>query len=554
MSTFPPAPSSSRLRQEWRLIVGLMPGLLLLMLNVTLLSLIGAELTNALDSDRYRIQWIAGGYALGFMAGCMTTRLLFPLVGLSWCYWGSLLLFVLAAGMCGTVDSVLAMTPLRFLQGYGMGMALNSAMLLLWQRFGGHIPAWMALYGTIIFAGALIGAPLGGLLVHWLSWRWVFLIHFPLGALALLLAWFGLPDDRPAVRGPLRLDWIHLAMTLGMLLCVTVVLDMGQFWGWLDSADLVAWLAGLVVLASGFVVWGIVMPTPLISLRPLARPQYAGALVVKILYSINIYTLIDLLSNYMIRLRDYQWWQGSIVLLSALALMLVAVCAGLHFGSPTNRKMRLLLGLTMMTATTWQLSFVDLYTSKTWIGLLVAVWGTGVGLAAVPVMMTLFEGLTREQAFYSAGIFNITRFLPAFVIGATMSVLLSRMTDAQIDRLRLRITHNQPAVSATLGHMKSEFTTRNQRTNGQDRQAQAALSAWVRANARAFAFQNILGYLAWLTAVGVILASLSPTAPRPEPAQEGTAAVGPVALSSAGFEQPGTTHRSAILSGGMPTA
>src|ERR1019366_3124362 len=60
-------PSSfAPLRQEWRLIMALAPGLLLLMLNVTLLSLVSAELTNALNSDRYRIQWIAGSYALGF--------------------------------------------------------------------------------------------------------------------------------------------------------------------------------------------------------------------------------------------------------------------------------------------------------------------------------------------------------------------------------------------------------------------------------------------------------------------------------------------------------
>jgi MFS family permease len=528
-------PSPTRLLvQEWRLIVALAPGLLLLMVNVTLLSLVGAELTNALNSDRYRIQWIAGGYALGFMTGCMTTRLLSSQVGLSWCFWGSLLLFVLSAGFCGTVDSVFAMTPLRFLQGYGMGMALTSAMLLLWQRFGEHIPLWMALYGTLIFAGALIGAPLGGLLVHWLSWRWVFLIHFPVGAAVLLLAWFGLPDDRPAVRRPLRLDWIHLAMTLGMLLCVTMVLDMGQFWGWLDSPDLVAWLAGLVVFGTGFVVWGIVMPTPLISLRPLARPQYAGALLVKIIYSINTYTLIDPLSNYMIRLRGYQWWQGSVVLLSALALMLAAVCAGLRFGTSANRKARLVIGLIVMTVATWQLSAIDLYTSKAWIGLLVAVWGAGVGLAAVPVMMPVFEGLTQEQAFSTAGIFNITRFLPAFIIGATLGILMSRTTDAQVDRLRLRITHNRPAVSATVAHMKNEFTTRSHQTNGQDKQTQAVLGAWVRANARSFAFQSILGYLAGLTAAGAVLAMLVPTVGRPNVARRGTADVAPGAAAVAG--------------------
>src|ERR1019366_4428382 len=111
----------------------------------------------------------------------------------------------------------------------------------------------------------------------------------------------------------------------------------------------------------------------------------------------------------------------------------------------------------------------------------------GVGLAAVPVMMPVFESLTQEQAFRTAGIFNITRFLPAFIIGATLTILLSRTTDAEVDRLRLRITHNRPAVSATVAHMKSEFTTRNHLANRQDKQTQALLGVWMRANARAFA-------------------------------------------------------------------
>ena len=292
------------------------------------------------------------------------------------------------------------------------------------------------------------------------------------------------------------------------------------------------WLAGLVVFAAGFVIWGIVMPTPLISLRPLARPQYAGALLVKIIYSINIYALIDPLSNYMIRLRGYQWLQGSVVLLSALVFMLAAVCAGLRLGNPANRKARLVIGLIVMTVATWQLSALDLYTSKAWIGLLVAVWGAGVGLAAVPVMMPLFEGLTQEQAFSTAGIFNITRFLPAFIIGATLSILLSRTADAEVDRLRLRVTHNRPALSATVAHMKSEFTTRNHRANGQDKQTQAVLGAWVRTNARASAFQSVLRYLAWMTAAGTVLALLVPTVGRPKAAR-GAADVAPGAPLSA---------------------
>lgn len=491
---------------HWSLVAGLLPGLLLLMLNTTLLAVATAEVANGLDSDRYRVQWVTGAYSVGFLVGCMLTQLVAGQVGLRRCFTGAVLLFGLVACLGGSSDTVMAMVPWRFVRGCTKGLALTSSMVLLWRRFPGHVSLWMSIYGTILFAGALLGAPLGGVLTSWFSWRALFLFQAPAGVLAALAAWRGLPDDRPAVRPRPWLDPVHFVLTPGWLTCLIVVVAMGQYWGWLDAPQLAAWLAGFVAFFLAFAAWGLLAPRPIFNLRPLLSPRYAVAFVLLSLYGISIYTLVGLLGGYLTDLRGYQWWQAGLVFLPALPCMLAAVLVGLWLGAPANRSWRLVGGLAVMALATWRLAAADLYMPREEIALLVACWGAGVGLATVPAMQGVFAGLTQEQAMQQAGIFNLNRFIPGFVVGTLMVTLLSRTTDAELDRLRLRITHNRPAVTQTLGQMRGDLARRTGLPAGPRRQAQAVLGKWARVNARAFALQTVLYYLAFLTGAGAVLA------------------------------------------------
>ena len=104
-----------------------------------------------------------------------------------------------------------------------------------------------------------------------------------------------------------------------MVLCGTVVLDMGQYWGWFTSPFFVPWFVAFALLASGFVFWGLRAPAPLIDLRPFGERNFGVGLTIKALFSANLSVLLSLLSAYMIGARGYQWWQGALVILPALA-------------------------------------------------------------------------------------------------------------------------------------------------------------------------------------------------------------------------------------------
>jgi MFS family permease len=178
-------------------------------------------------------------------------------------------------------------------------------------------------------------------------------------------------------------------------------------------------------------------------------------------------------------------------------------------GHRLGRKACLFLGLGVMVLGTLWLAAVDLYTPGHMLAAALALWGLGVGVATVPAMAGLFDGLTSDQVFQQTGIFNLNRFAPALVASILMGTLVARAADEHADRLRLALTHNRPAVGLMLRHAEEEVHRRTGLTNGAPAQARIALRRWVHLNARAFGVQTVLRYLALLTAAGLPLALLS---------------------------------------------
>ncbi|MBI2827586.1 MAG: MFS transporter [Planctomycetia bacterium] len=485
------------LASQRRVMVAVLPGVALAMLNATALDLPRADIIDALDSDRYRIEWIAGAYILGGAVGMALTQFVGQRLGLRRTYVAALLFFAAAAGGCALASEVVWMTPLRLAQGFGMGLAISAGMVLVWQAFPAHKELAMALYGMAVYVPSVAGATVGGLLTAWLSWRLIFLINLPLGVAVASAAWRLLPEDRPgAAAAPARLDWFGLALLAAMIVTMSVVLDLGQYWGWLVSPFFVPWFLGWLASTAAFVLWGVFAAAPLVNLRPLAIGNFGLGLAIKIAYSINLYLLVGLAAGYMIDLRGYQWWQGALVILPALVAMLAAIVGGTAIGNDANRKTRMLVGLAVMAAATWQFTSLDVYTAKAWQAAVFACWGIGAGLVCGPALLTTFEGLSAAQSLQGAGVFNIARSLPSFAAAGLLATLLTRHADENFDWLRLNIRDNRPVVAQSLRDAAAHARGRGSPHDAATRQSHALVTQWVHANSRAYALEDVFSVLA----------------------------------------------------------
>jgi EmrB/QacA subfamily drug resistance transporter len=138
----------------------------------------------------------------GWMADRFGTRRVFG---------SAVAVFMFSSILCGLAQNAPMLVAARILQGIGAAMMMPVGRLAIIRTFP-KSELLMAMNFVIIPAliGPLLGPTVGGLIVHWLSWRYIFFVNVPVGLVALLLAHRHMPDYRG--EGTRPLDIIGLVL------------------------------------------------------------------------------------------------------------------------------------------------------------------------------------------------------------------------------------------------------------------------------------------------------------------------------------------------------
>ena len=127
--------------------------------------------------------------------------------------------FTLGSVLCGLADSLPQLVGARVVQGIGGAMMVPVGRLVLLRSVQKHeLVAAMAWLTTPALIGPLVGPPLGGFLVTYADWRWIFDINVPIGVLGMVLVTLYVPDVREASPG--RFDGFGLVLCGLALACL----------------------------------------------------------------------------------------------------------------------------------------------------------------------------------------------------------------------------------------------------------------------------------------------------------------------------------------------
>lgn len=220
------------------------------------------------------LSWVLNAYAIVFAATLVPAGKLGDLYGRRRLFLAGLVLFLAGSGLAAIASSVAWLISARMIQGLGAAAMTPNSLGVVLPAFPfasrrAVISAWAAIGGI----GAAAGPVLGGLLAE-LSWRWIFLVNIPLGALALMLVPRLVPETRHGAEA--RLPDIGGSMLLmASIGSLTVGLSQAQEWHW--DGRVVAALAISAGLAALFVWRSIGHAAPVVELPMLAERGFALA-------------------------------------------------------------------------------------------------------------------------------------------------------------------------------------------------------------------------------------------------------------------------------------
>ena len=390
------ADDESKLSPEVRnALLALIVGGIAAILDSTMVTLAIHTLVVKLHSTDGTIQWVTTGYLLAMAVAI-------PLTGWAESRWGgkrvwmaALLLFVVASVLCAVSWSDASLIGFRALQGFSAGLIFPLMQTLAVRAAGGHASSnLIAMVSLPIALGPILGPVIGGVILNWLSWRWLFLVNVPVIAVGLLAAWRFLPadrSDRTAVRA--RLDMVGLVLLAPALAGILLGLSQLSDDGGIGHVGVLAPLLAGVALLAAFIVWASRLGErqPIVDLRLLRLRSLGSASAVLFTAGAAMYAGMFLLPLY------YQQLHSESVLDAGLLMIPQGVgelASRFVVGKLVDRlgaRAVTISSFLLTAAATIPFALAGAATSLLWLGAVLLVRGLGIGAVLIPPMSVAYQ-------------------------------------------------------------------------------------------------------------------------------------------------------------------
>jgi EmrB/QacA subfamily drug resistance transporter len=227
------------------------------------------------------VQWVVTAYMMSLAVSVAASGWIGDRFGAKRVFLLSIAAFTIASALCAVSVSLPELILMRVLQGAGAGIMAPVGMALVFRAYAPDRRVHVTRLITRVQAVAPATAPLiGGALVTWATWRWIFTINIPVGALSLLLGIFVLLDHKEPRSGHFDVTGAFLGIVgLGSLL---FAVGAGPTTGWSSPEVTGTGGVGLVMLAA-FAATELRRPDPLLDLRILSDRLFRWCTVANML-------------------------------------------------------------------------------------------------------------------------------------------------------------------------------------------------------------------------------------------------------------------------------
>jgi len=397
-------------RIEYKWIVGIVFvfGLFMDLLDMTIVNVAIPDLARELDATTTQVQWVVTGYLLSLAVFIPVSGWLGDRFGTKKIFMLALFLFTSASLLCGLAWSIESLIAFRVLQGVGGGMLTPVGTAMLFRAFPPHERAKGAAILMIPMVVAPASGPvLGGYLVEFHDWRWIFLINIPVGVLGFVFAGLFLKEETQPNPGRLDVPGLLLAST-GLAALMYALAEAGDR-GLDDPRVLAFGLVGASVLII-FTIVELRTSEPMIDMRLFKNRLFATANGVQLIafggLMGGLFLLPLMLQSPATRgLGAFD--SGLATFPQALGVvMMVQISSRLY---PRIGPRRLLgLGLVGVTATTFAFAFVDVGTDIWWIRGIMFARGSFFSFILICLQTATFATISptdmgRASAISSAG-------------------------------------------------------------------------------------------------------------------------------------------------------
>jgi EmrB/QacA subfamily drug resistance transporter len=421
-------------RSRWVALYVLCAGMLMIVLDITVVNVALPSIKNDLGFDQSSLAWVVNAYLITFGGLLLLAGRLGDLIGRRTIFLIGMAVFVSASVLCGASQSEAMLIGARLFQG--IGGAMTSAVILGMIVTMFPEPAEQAkavgVYAFVASAGGAVGLLLGGVITQVISWHWIFFLNVPIGLATALFARRLLENDEGIGFGEGADLLGAVLITASLMLGVYTIVEPAAKDGW-GATTTLGLGAGSLILGALFIFREATARTPLIPLRIFRSRNVTGANLVQILTVAGMFGMFFMGSLYL------QLVQGYDALQIGLAFLPITIIMGTltgRYSEPLIMRFgakRLLfpgLGLVAVGLALFTRAPVD---ANYWVDVfpVLVLMGTGIGICFPALMTIAMSGATRADAGLASGLVNTS----AQVGGALGLAVLATLSTSRSNAL-----------------------------------------------------------------------------------------------------------------------
>jgi len=447
----------------WLIAVSVMLATIMEVLDTSVANVALPHIAGNLSATTEEATWVLTSYLISNAIILPATSWIGKFVGRKRFLIICIALFTFASALCGAAPNLQTLIIARVLQGIGGGALQPIAQAVLLESFPpSRRGVAMAVYGMGIVVAPIIGPTFGGWITDNYSWRWIFYINLPVGALAAFMA-NSFVEDPPYLKNqkPGRIDYIGFGLMALGLAALELTLDLGQQKDWFSSSFIIftAVASGLCILS--FVIWELYTPEPIVNLRVFANRNFAVGCAIIGSVGIALYGSTALLPLFLQTLLGYPAVQsGLAVSPRGVGAVLSMAIVGRLIGKLDSRYL-IAFGFLILTFSMYMFTGINLDIAQSNIVYPMLIGGFALGFVFVPLTTQTMATLPQDQIGNATGIYNLMRNTGGSVGISVLAFLLTRWGQVHQSTLAEHANIYSPAFQNLFRQVRGSLLLQN---------------------------------------------------------------------------------------------
>jgi EmrB/QacA subfamily drug resistance transporter len=420
---------SRRETNPWVVLVLICVAQFMVILDATIVNVALPSIQKDLNLSEGNLQWIVNAYTLVFGGFLLLGGRAGDLIGRKRIFLVGLVIFTTASLLDGLASSEGMLIGARALQGLGAALVSPAALSIISTTFaeGRERARALGVWAAIAIGGSAVGLVLGGFLVQYLSWQWIFFVNVPVGIAAFVLSLRLIPESRDEhAHG--SYDIAGAVTVTGGLMALVYAIVGANSAGW-GSPKTIGFFVLAAALLASFVAIELRAKAPLVRLSIFRIRSLLTANLTMFLAASAIFAMFFFNTLYLQRVLGYEPLKAGLAFLPFTAGIMVS--AGLASTFAPRIGVRPVAAAGMLLTAAGLLLLTQLPVDGSYLtNVLPSILLSSLGMGAVfmPLTLVATTGLRNEDQGLASGLFNTSQQIGGALGLAILSTIATSKT------------------------------------------------------------------------------------------------------------------------------